>query len=184
MLDKLLHTLEKDDSRWEKVRTFFHRKSIPPKTTLLEEGEIARYVYFIKKGCLRMWFNNDGKDVTLQFFFENQAVASIESFRRQRPSLFTLESIEETKITCISKEDFDKLFGLFPELKAGFLEIALERMSNYADLFLSRIKDNPRKRYEELLREHPEIIQRVPQHYIASYLGITPISLSRIRNRK
>lgn len=60
----------------------------------------------------------------------------------------------------------------------------LQRMGNYAKLFLSRIKDNPRKRYDELLKNNPEIIQRIPQHYIASYLGITPISLSRIRNKK
>jgi len=57
-------------------------------------------------------------------------------------------------------------------------------MADYAKLFLSRIKNNPQKRYEELLQENPEILQRVAQHYIASYLGITPISLSRIRNRK
>ena len=131
-----------------------------------------------------MWFNNDGKDVTLQFFFENQAIASMESFWWRRPSNLTLESVEETELTFISKNDFDALCNLYPDLKDGFMEIMLERMSNYANLFLSRIKDNPRKRYDELLKEHPEIIQRIPQHYIASYLGITPISLSRLRNRK
>jgi CRP-like cAMP-binding protein len=59
-----------------------------------------------------------------------------------------------------------------------------QRFKNYSQLFLSQIKDTPRERYEELIINHPEIIKRVPQHYIASYLGITPISLSRIRNRK
>jgi hypothetical protein len=59
-----------------------------------------------------------------------------------------------------------------------------QRFRNYSNLFLSRIKDTPRERYEDLILNHPEIIKRVPQHYIASYLGITPTSLSRIRNRK
>ena len=62
-------------------------------------------------------------------------------------------------------------------------EILFQRLEHYARLFLSRIRDTPEQRYKNLLRDHPEIIQRIPQHYIASYLGITPVSLSRIRNR-
>jgi CRP-like cAMP-binding protein len=69
-------------------------------------------------------------------------------------------------------------------LKTGFQDFIFQRFRNYAQLFLSRIKDSPQERYENLLENHSEIIKRVPQHYIASYLGITPISLSRIRNRK
>lgn len=63
-------------------------------------------------------------------------------------------------------------------------EKIIDRFSFYQHLFLSRIRDTPQQRYEELLREYPNIIQRVPQHYIASYLGITSVSLSRIRNRR
>jgi CRP-like cAMP-binding protein len=84
----------------------------------------------------------------------------------------------------ISHNDFDRILHLSPELKNGFITILTRRLSNYAGLFLSRIKDNPQKRYQELIKNYPEIIRRVPQHYIASYLGITPISLSRIRNKK
>ena len=131
-----------------------------------------------------MWFNKDGKDITLQFFFEGQGVASIESFLSNQPSMFTIESIEPSVLFSITKDNFEQLNNCYPELKDGFQEILLQRFSNYATLFLSRIKDTPRERYEDLIRNHPEIIQRVPQHYIASFLGITPISLSRIRNRR
>ena len=131
-----------------------------------------------------MWFNNDGKDITFQFFFEGQAVSSIDSFIESNPSLFSIESIEPTTLISISKEGFRQLFCYYPELKDGFQEILFQRFRNYAQLFLSQIKDTPSKRYEELMKTRPEIIRRVPQHYIASYLGITPISLSRIRNRK
>jgi CRP-like cAMP-binding protein len=184
MLDALFKALRKDETRWKEVRLLFQERVIPPRTMILREGEISEHIYFIKKGCLRMWFNNDGKDVTLQFFFEDQAVASIESYWQKTPSLFNLESIETTECICISKSDVDRLLVFYPELKDGLLEFAFERMSNYSFLFLSMIKDNPRKRYEELLKHHPEIIRRVPLRYIASYLGITPVSLSRIRNRK
>ena len=71
-----------------------------------------------------------------------------------------------------------------PSLRLLYEEKIIERFSFYQHLFLSRIKNTPQQRYEELLKEYPNIIQRVPQHYIASYLGITPVSLSRIRNRR
>jgi CRP-like cAMP-binding protein len=101
-----------------------------------------------------------------------------------KPSLYTLESIEPSTIISISRETFIQLSGIYPELKEAFYTMMFQRFRTYALLFLSRIKDTPRERYEDLVKMHPEIIKRVPQHYIASYLGITPISLSRIRNRK
>jgi CRP-like cAMP-binding protein len=184
MIEQLIDKIKQDPEVWEKFRDRFIEREIPAKTILLHEGEIANQVYFIRKGCLRMWFNKDGKDITTQFFFEGQAVASIESFMTGQPSLFTLESIESSVIWSINRENFELLPRFIPGLREGFQQIMFQRFRNYAQLFLSRIKDTPRERYEDLLTNHPEIIKRVPQHYIASYLGITPISLSRIRNRK
>ncbi len=184
MLDILIDKLKNDTKNWDKFQNFFVETEINSKTTLLQEGEIANHIYFIKKGCLRLWFNKDGKDITLQFFFENQAVASIESFLSNKPSMFTIESIEPTVIISLHKDNFARLLQLFPDLKDGFQEIMYRRFRNYASLFLSRIKDTPQERYNDLIINYPEIIKRVPQHYIASYLGITPISLSRIRNRR
>jgi len=184
MIDRYISRLKKDKARWEKVRPLFQDTEISPKTILLKEGDISEHVYFIKKGCLRMWFNKDGKDITYQFFFEGQPVASIDSFMSRQPSLYTLESLEPSTILSISKANFEQLCRIYPEAHSEFQDLMYGRFRNYAQLFLSRIRDTPRERYEDLIKNHPEIIQRVPQHYIASYLGITPISLSRIRNRK
>jgi CRP-like cAMP-binding protein len=137
----------------------------------------------IKEGCLRIWFNNKGKDVTIQFFFENEGVSSMESFFSGEPGRFTIESIEPCIIDVISKESFQKLFKEIPEMHVFMNELLLKRLMHYAELFFSRVKDNPEERYTDLVKNSPHIIQRVPQHYIASYLGITPVSLSRIRNR-
>lgn len=183
MLETLITKLKEDKARWETIKDCFREEKATPHKELLKEGEIAHNLYFIKHGCLRLWFNNDGKDITLQFFFEGSAVCSIESFINREPSLFTLETIENTTLLSLSREDFNRILTLYPEIKEGFTKILFLRMGNYARLFLSRIKDTPAKRYEELMREHPEILQRIPQHYIASYLGITSVSLSRIRNR-
>lgn len=184
MFEDLIHKVNSDKSLTELFGELFVEKEIPSRTILLREGDVATHIHFIKQGCLRMWFNKDGKDITTQFFFEGQPVASIESFLSGQPSLFYLESIEPTTIQSISKENFDHLNQLYPKCKEYFNDFITTRFANYAQLFLSRIRDTPRERYDDLVNNHPEIIKRVPQHYIASYLGITPISLSRIRNRK
>jgi CRP-like cAMP-binding protein len=184
MFDRLINEIKKDSDNWEKIRDSFIVREITPKTILLNEGEIATHIFFVKKGCLRQWLNKDGKDITTQFFFEGQAVASIESFMDNEPSLFGIESLEASRIVLVTKNVFEELLHTNQTLKDGFQEYIFQRFKNYSQLFISRIKDTPRERYEDLIRNYPEIVKRIPQHYIASYLGITPISLSRIRNRK
>jgi CRP-like cAMP-binding protein len=183
MFDQLLNTI-RENPELAQFRDLLIERQIAARTILLHEGEISTHAHLIKKGCLREWFNKDGKEITFQFFFEGQAVASIDSFLNNQPSLYSIESIEPSIIYSISKDSFEEINQLFPEFKENFQKLLYQRFRNYANLFLSRIKDSPRERYEDLIINNPQIIKRVPQHYIASYLGITPTSLSRIRNRK
>jgi CRP-like cAMP-binding protein len=169
---------------WEQYKHHFKRNEIPAKTILLNEGEIAKQLFYIEQGCLRICFNNNGKDITFQFFFEGDGVSSIESFKTNQPSLFTIESIEPCIIHSISKNDFQKIIDTSISIKEQVEEYTFQRLIFYQKLFLSHIKDNPEKRYLELLENNPKILLRVPQHYIASFLGITSVSLSRIRNRR
>jgi CRP-like cAMP-binding protein len=184
MIDKLIEKAKEDKVNWDKFGDIFIERKIESKTVLLNAGEIANYVHFVKKGCLREWFNKDGKDITFQFFMEGQPVASIDSFMNGEPSLFSIESIEPSIIISVRKDDFEKLFTIYPEFKDRFQSFIFQRFRNYAQLFLSRITDTPKERYDDLVKNKPEIIKRIPQHYIASFLGITPVSLSRIRNKK
>lgn len=162
----------------------FEELSVPAKTTLLEAGAVAQNLYCIKQGAVRLWFNNDGREVTLQFFFEKQGVASVESFMRGTPSLFSIETIEPTTVQVYKKADLLRLMAANPSLKEELNQLIIGRLIHYTHLFLSRIKDTPQERYAQLVKEHPEVVGRVAQHYIASYLGITPVSLSRIRGRR
>lgn len=184
MFEHLLNTIEKDNPKLTQFKSLLIERQIAAKTVLLKEGEISTQAHVIKKGCLREWFNKDGKEITFQFFFEGQAVASIDSFLNNQPSLYTIESIEPSIIYSISKDKFEEIYQLLSEFRERFQELMYQRFRNYANLFLSRIKDSPKERYDDLVLNHPQIIKRIPQHYIASYLGITPTSLSRIRNRK
>ncbi len=168
---------------WEEFRHLFKRLEVPAKTMLLQEGQISRTMFFIENGCLRTWIHNDGKEITTQFFFEGDSVSSIESFRTNQPSLYSIESLEPCILQTVSQKDFQNILESSPELKKKMEEHLFRRLFQAQQLFYSFLKNNPQERYEELIEKYPHIVQRVPQHYIASYLGITPVSLSRIRNR-
>lgn len=144
MFQQLIDRLKKDKANWAQFEEILVEREIPAKTVLLQAGEISNHVHMIKKGCLRQWFNKDGKDITIQFFFEGQPVASIESFMNSQPSLFTIESIEPSTIISISKKNFEKINALYPEFKEKFHEYLYQRFRNYAQLFLSRIKILPK----------------------------------------
>ncbi|MTD41622.1 cyclic nucleotide-binding domain-containing protein [Erwinia sp. CPCC 100877] len=168
---------------WDEIKSLFIEQEIPPNTTLLYEGDVANEIYFIETGALRLWNNDNGKDITFQFFFENQMVSSFESFYLEKPSNFSIESIEPTSITKLSKDSLKSLQVKYPSINAFITQKICERFMDYTNFFLSRIKDSPEKRYEQLLLTNPNLINRVQQYYIASYLGITPVSLSRIKAR-
>jgi len=170
-------------SEWEEFRHLFKRQEVPAKTTLLQEGQISKNMFFIERGCLRTWINSDGKEITTQFFFEGDSVSSIESFRTNQPSLYSIESIEPCILQTISQKDFQHILENSPQLKMKLEDHLFRRLFQSQQFLYSFLKNNPQKRYEELIENNPHIVKRVPQHYIASYLGITSVSLSRIRNR-
>lgn len=169
-----------------KHSNFYHRIEVPAGTVLIKEGEIAKKAFLIEKGCIRAWLNSSGNDITFQFFFENEAVSSSESFRRNVPSLFTIETVEPCVLHWIHKKDWqqimDEISGV-PDIKSMTADLTFERQYHYMRQLISFIKESPEQRYLNLLNKSPHIIQRVPLQYIATYLGITPISLSRIRKR-
>lgn len=186
MFEQFKNNFPVNNKKWNEYVGCFERMTVPAKTILLKEGEISKKLFLIEKGCIRVWFNNDGKDITFQLFFENQPVASIESFRKKIPSPVTIETIEPSTVWWIHKKDLDRILEEIkniPELRDMFINAIFERTYGYMKHFFSSIKDTPLQRYQTLLKEKPEVVQRVPQHYIASYLGITTVHLSRIKNK-
>ena len=184
MLEWLRTQFMLDAAQWERYAACFTRLEVPARTVLLHEGEVAKRAFFIGKGCLRVWFNSQGKDVTFQFFFEQQSVSSLESFRHHTPSLFSIETIEPCVLWWIAREDVSRLLlelAEVPEQREQLAGILFDRIRHYGEHCLSFIRDTPRERYQQLLAHAPQVVQRVPQHYIASYLGISTVHLSRIK---
>lgn len=172
------------EEKWEEYSPLFKREAIPAKTILLREGEVARRMYFIEKGSIRLFFNDFKKDVTAQFFFEDSFVCSMESFLEHKPSRFSLETLENGVYFSLDRESHIRLMHDIPNYQEHFQHFLGQRMFHYLNTLLDYIRFSPEERYHSLLINHPEILQRVPQYYIASYLGITPVSYSRIRNRR
>lgn len=172
---------------WASYEQYQQQLELPARYLLLEEGKRAKYYYYIHKGAVRAFLNTPaGEDKTVQFFFEGDGLSSFESFMRGVPSAFSVETLEPAVITALPKA---KVIALVEELKKApeFLDMAIfifsDRQIHYMKEYVSFLRDSPTQRYERLMRERPHILQRVSQHYIASYLGVTAVHLSRIKAR-
>lgn len=183
-IEKVLSTfIDLDQSEFDYFTSKLQVKLLKRKELLLREGQVCNNSYFINKGCLRYFYNVDGEEITGQFFFENGWYADYGSYLSGKPSDQNIEALESTELLVLSKKDLDKLFVEIPKFeKFGRLmaEKAFMGMRQYAEMLT---KETPEERYLNLVKDRPKVIQRVPQHYIASYLGIKAPSLSRIRKR-
>lgn len=150
---------------------------------LLTEGRICRHLYFMEEGALRGFYTLEGKEITHWFAFENDFVTSFHSFITQQPSVENLQLLEESTLWCISKDKFTRLLNEHQDIER-LLRIAYE---NYyirlEERFVNSQFKSAAQRYESLLEESPHIIERVSLGQIASYLGISQETLSRIRSK-
>jgi len=173
-----------DDENFEELMDAISFREIAPGTVLLSEGEVATTLFFVVRGCLRTFFiKEDGKEITAQFFVEGQMVASFESATTGKPSRAYIEAIEDSIVGSIPLKTLEDIAGKCTTMRESYSRFLMKRLVYYMDRCSSFILDNPEKRYLSLLKESPELVTRLPKQYIASYLGITPVSLSRIRSR-
>ena len=182
--EKLLAYLPAIEGHWDEVSPLVRVRRVPVKTTLLRDGEISDNLFIVIEGCLRLFFvKNDGSEYTSQFFFEGQLVTSLESFATRTPSRQYLETLEPSTVCAISAKNVETILGLHEDFRKWYFSYLKDRLIYYTRAHSSFILDSPEERYLRLVKEYPFILQRVSQHYIASYLGVTPVSLSRIRAR-
>ncbi len=117
--------MNETDLIWKTIKPLAKKKEFPKKSWLLNEGDVAQHLLFIERGCVRSWFNNDGDDVTFQFFFEGSFVSSVESFMQGKPSLFHLETLEPSTLYMIHKKgpfcSSGKLFYIEGPLPRAFM---------------------------------------------------------------
>ena len=177
-------TMPEEPDFVERIKNAYAREEVPAKTLLVKEGTSPKKMFYIDQGCCRCWFNNDGVEVTFQFLFEGSFASAYETIISGEPSWFSIETLEPAVIYSIPLERFKAARENSPMAMAAYVNYVEQRLMQFQKLFVAHIKDSPEQRYKELLANRPEIVRRIPQHYIASFLGITSVSLSRIRNRK
>lgn len=164
-------------------------EKVMEKTTLekndffLTEGEVCRSIAFIESGSMRLYFNSQAKENSNDFFFENSVVLSFASFLSQQPSKVNITAIEPCKLLVIQYTDVFNLFYQYPSFKRLAEVLLQEHIVKSEARAASLLNEKPLVRFTKLLEEHPRIFKRIPLHYVASYLSISPETLSRYRTK-
>jgi CRP/FNR family transcriptional regulator, anaerobic regulatory protein len=158
-------------------------KQLKRKELLLRAGDVCRQAYFINHGCLRYFHVVDGEEITGQFFFENSWYADYRSYLSGNPSDQFIEALEPTELLVLAKTDMETLYHEIPKFEKFGRLMAENAFLGLRDRTEMLTNQTAEERYIRLQQERPKVMARVPQHYIASYLGIKAPSLSRIRKR-
>lgn len=158
--------------------------SVPKNTLLVKEGERCRNLFFIKKGLLRGYYYDQGKEITHWFAKEQEFGTSFYSFITNEPSPETIETLEDCELVQISHADLQNLYSNFKETERIGRIITETYYIDLEERFLNIQFKSAKERYENLLSKNPSLIQRAPLGQIATYLGITQETLSRARAEK
>lgn len=149
---------------------------------LLREGEIAQECFLVLKGCVKRYYLEDGEEKIMEFYTENDPIAPV-SYTTKEPSQYFISCVEPSVISTGTEERTQRFLQEFPRFVPIFVKIG-DSLSAKKQVSLDEYKNlSPEERYQKLLETRPDLVKRVPQYMIASYLGIQPESLSRIRKR-
>ncbi len=159
-------------------------KSVPKKTMLLHEGDVCNFEAFINKGCIRTYYiDQNGFEVILQFAIESWWVSDIASFHDRSPSNMFIETLEDCELLILSPQTKERLLLEVPKMERVFRLMVQRNLSALQSRLFKTITSTAQEKYLDFIEHYPTIPQRVPQHYIASYLGISPEFLSKVRTK-
>jgi CRP-like cAMP-binding protein len=160
------------------------RRFVKKKTALLMEGDISRYVYFVEKGALRSYtIDEQGTEHVMQLVVEQHWVGDLCSFISQSPGNINIQAIEDSEVLLLAHSDLELLYEQIPQMERFFRQLFQRAYVSLQQRHNASQSNSAEDRYRQLIKEHPHIAARIPLIYIASYLGITPESLSRIRKQ-
>jgi CRP-like cAMP-binding protein len=159
-------------------------RKVKKKTYLLQPGEVCTFEAYINKGCIRNYYIDEhGSEVILQFAIEDWWSSDIGSFHEQRPSNMFIETLEDCELLVLTVETKEELLRLVPKFERVFRIMVQRNLTALQNRLMNTIALNAEEKYLDFTRRYPTIAQRVPQHHIASFLGISPEFLSKVRGR-
>jgi CRP-like cAMP-binding protein len=159
-------------------------KKVRKRQYLVQEGDICRYTYFVNEGCLRTFFiDPKGVEHNLQFSVEDWWTGDMHSFLTQTPAKLNILAIEDSQLLCLEKNAQEELFRHVPTFERFFRHLLQNALITLQERIVSGLSESAEERYINFRKKYPQIDSRVPQNQIATFLGITPESLSRIRRQ-
>lgn len=181
--NKILSYTAIEEQELSKLLKSFLQITVPKGEYLLKADQYAQHMYFLEKGCVCFYTIHEGREQVVEIFEESDLFTDLYSYLREAPSKCFLKTLEDCDILTISKQDFEAIFQKSHAME-HFLRKSLEE--DYLKVFVNSTNKSAlsnEERYLRLLRKRPDLFQRVPQYLIASYLGLTPVGLSKIRKR-
>ncbi len=185
----LYHYIQKnipnlDASVEQDIEAHFKKKTLRKGESLIKEGQVNHNVYFVNKGMLRNYVMKDGTDVTTWFFFPENFITTFESFQLQIPGIETSEALTDCELFYISFEELEKLNNASHQWERISRIFIMKFAFQMGDRLLVLQTMTAEEKYNHLIENFPEVVQNIPNKYVASYLGITRETLSRIRAKK
>ena len=171
------------DAEMEEISSKFKSKGVKKNSHLLKQGDTCKDFVFVEKGCLRLYYVKDGIEISVWFAFYPSSAIEVYSFISENPSDYFLQAIEDSEVLYLPKTELKKLYQYQPkmqEMMRNFWEAVLLDLINR---FTALETDSAEKRYLDLLNKQPDYLEKIPQKYLASFIGVTPTSLSRIRKK-
>lgn len=189
MFDEIVTHIKKHVSLTEEevglLQSLVRVKELKKKEYLLETGQVCNDNYFVANGCLRMYLMTDkGTEQVIQFAIENWWLTDYFSFKSGQPSNFYIQAIEKTTVIAISRKAQDELFEKIPQLERYFRVVLEKAYSSQLNRIHYIFNLGGEEQYRMMIDRYPDFVQRVPQYMLASFLGITPEFLSKIRAKK
>lgn len=170
------------DVELEDISNKFKSKSIKKNNYLFRQGDICKDLVYVQKGCLRLYYLKVGVEISVWFAFERSSAVDISSFISEDPSNYFLQAIEDSEVLYLPKTEVNKLYQNQPKMQEMMRKFWEDVILNLISRFTALQKDSAEKRYLDLL-DKPEYLETIPQKYLASFIGVTPTSLSRIRKQ-
>jgi CRP-like cAMP-binding protein len=168
----------------ELAKTFFLPKKLRRRQYLLQEGDTSKYIAFVEKGMLRSYtIDEKGVEHIIQFAFEGWWIGDQYSFLTGEPSQYNIDALEDCELLLLSKTAEEQLMEQVPKMERYFRILLQNSLIAYQRRLMGSMSQTADKRYHDLVQSCPTVARRVPQHMMASFLGITPETLSRIRKR-
>ena len=184
LFQKLDEKIQLTEEEKQLCKSFFTPKKLRKRQYILQEGDVCKYTAFVEKGMLRMYTINDkGSEHIIQFAFEGWWMADQFSFITGEPAIYNIDALEDCELLLLSKQAEEQLLQKIPKFERYFRILLQNSLIATQRRLISSISQTAEERYNQLLETCPTIPQRVPQHMMASFLGITPETLSRIRRQ-